>query len=256
MKKHCLTICLLAAIILLDTNAALALESITLEPSQDNTLYESALDQHDEQHEVSNGHGSFLFAGRTGVDAGFKLRRALLQFDLAANLSADADIVAVQLTIYQSKSAPGSPPVSMGLHRVLQSWGEAESNAFGPEGQGIWAEPGDATWHHRIYPDQLWDTAGGSYTATASSSTTFGQGLQHYSWSCDMALLDDLRYWQNNPGMNFGWVIAGGEASGSSARRFNSRQHDTPNQRPQLTIVYQKKDSVFDDSFEQQLSCP
>lgn len=246
----------LMSVTLLAANTALALESIVIEPNLDNTLYEGALDQNDEKFEMSNGFGSYLFAGRTGIDAGFKLRRALLQFDLSANLPADVEIVQVQLSIYQSKAAPDSPPVSMELYRVLQAWGEGQSNAFGSEGQGIPAEPGDATWHHRIYPDQLWDTAGGVYSITSSASTTVGQDLQHYFWSCDSSLTDDLRFWQNNPEQNFGWIIVGGEAGSMNAHRFNSRQNRTPEQRPQLTIVYQKKDSVFDDSFEDLLNCP
>jgi hypothetical protein len=256
MKYRYLIFPFLMSATFLSANTVLALESIVIEPNQDNTLYEAALDQNDEQFEMSNGFGSYLFAGQTGIDAGFKLRRALLQFDLSANLPADVEIIQVQLSIYQSKAAPDSPPVSMELYRVLQAWGEGASNAFGSEGQGIPAETGDATWHHRIYPDQLWDTAGGVYSNTASASTTVGQDLQHYFWSCDSVLADDLRYWQANPEQNFGWIIVGGEAAGMSAHRFNSRQHGTPELRPQLTIVYQKNDSVFDDGFEDLLNCP
>jgi len=236
--------------------AALTSETVVLEPSQDNTLYETALDQDGQQFEVSNGIGSFLFAGRTGQDGGFKRRRALLQFDLLSILPADVEIVFAQLSMYQSKAAPDSSPVNMGLHPVLQQWGEAGSNASGPEGQGIQAETGDATWHHRIYPDDLWDTSGGSYAITPSAITVVGQLQQHYSWSCDDALLEDLRYWQNNPELNFGWAVIGGEAGSSSAHRFNSRQHSSTDQRPQLTIIYQAKGTVFSDSFEQFIGCP
>ena len=63
-----------------------AWDRIGLEPSHDNTLYETAIDQNDQKIEVSNGSGSFLFAGRTGLDAGYKRRRALLRFDLASSL--------------------------------------------------------------------------------------------------------------------------------------------------------------------------
>jgi len=240
---------------ILNAGAALALETVILEPSQDNTLYETALNTGDQQFEVSNGAGSYLFAGRTGVDAGFKLRRALLQFDLLSNLPANVEIVFAQLSIFQSKAAPDSPPVSMGLHRVLQAWGEGASDAFGAEGQGNWAEPGDATWHHRIFPDDLWDTAGGNFESTASAGTTAGQLQQHYIWSCNDALLADLSYWLNNPEMNFGWLIVGGEVAAQSAHRFNSRENSTAENRPKLTLVYRKKDDIFVDSFEQFLSC-
>lgn len=248
--------CLTGVLLLAQPIVALTSETIVLEPSQDNSLYETALDQDGQQFEVSNGSGSFLFSGRTGQDGGFKRRRALLQFNLLANLPADVDIVFAQLSVYQSKAAPDSSPVNMGLHRVLQAWGEAGSNANGPEGQGTLPEPGDATWHHRIYPDILWESAGGSYVSIPSAVTVVGQLQQHYSWSCDDALLDDLRHWQSNPELNFGWAIVGGEAGSSSAHRFNSRQHNSPDQRPQLTIIYRAKGTVFSDGFEQFFSCP
>jgi hypothetical protein len=240
---------------MLNTANTLALDTIVLEPSQDNTLYETAIDDGDQNFEVSNGAGSYLFAGRTGIDAGTTLRRALLQFDLSANLPADIEIVFAQLSVYQSKAAPDSPPVSMGLHRVLQAWGEGASNAFGAEGQGIWAEPGDATWHHRFFPDVLWDAAGGSYESTASAKTTVDELQQHYTWSCNDGLLADLNDWLNNPEMNFGWLIVGGEAAAKNAHRFDSRENSTVENRPKLTLVYRKKDDIFVDGFEQFSGC-
>ena len=233
-----------------------ALETIVLEASQDNSLYETAIDDGGEQQfEMSNGAGSYLFSGRTNIDAGFRLRRALLQFDLAANLPADVEIVYAELTVYQSKSAPDAPLVNMGLHRALLAWGEGGSDAFGAEGQGNFAEPGDATWHHRIFPDDLWDTAGGDYAGTASATTIFAPQPAHYTWSCNDALLVDLNDWLNNPGMNFGWVIVGNEVAASSARRFNSRENSKAEQRPQLTLVYREKDTIFADSFEPFSNC-
>lgn len=235
---------------------ALAADMLILEPSKDNTLYETAIDQNDQQFELSNGAGSFLFVGRTGLDAGFKLRRTLMKFDLSANLPADIELVFAELSMYQSKAAPGSPPVDLGLHRVLQEWGESSSNAVGPEGQGALAEPGDATWHHRLFPADTWNEAGGSYKDTASAVTAIGQIQQNYIWSCNSALLEDLRTWHNSPELNFGWELVGGEAGGTSAHRFNSREHSAPEQRPQLTIVYRKKESVFGDGFEDDFNCP
>ena len=111
-----------------------AQDTVVLDASQDNTLYETAMDTVDDQFEVSNGSGSHTFSGRTGLDAGFKRRRSLLMFDLTSVIPVDAIIVFAEISIYQSKAAPGSPPVSMGMHRVLQTWGEAGSNASGPEG--------------------------------------------------------------------------------------------------------------------------
>ena len=232
-----------------------AQDTVVLDANQDNTLYETAMDTVDDQFEVSNGSGSYTFSGRTGLDAGFKRRRSLLKFDLASVIPVDATIVFAEISIYQSKAAPGSPPVSMAMHRVLQAWGEAGSNAVGPEGQGTWAEPGDATWHHRIYPDELWSTAGGSFAATASAATTVGQQLQSYTWTCTSALLDDLNGWLSTPSNNFGWIMVGGEDGGFSAHRFSSRENSNTDQRPKLTLIYQSADELFRDGFEATLDC-
>jgi hypothetical protein len=244
-----------AIFISINAGTALALETIILEPGLDNTLYESLIDEGEQKHELSNGVGNYLFAGRTAVDAGFKLRRALLQFDLSVNLPADAEIVFASLSIYQSKSAPDSTNVEMKLQRVLQAWGEGSSMAFGAEGQGNWAEPGDATWHHSMFPTVLWSNSGGDFSETVSASALFGQQSMHYTWSCNDTLLADLNYWIANPGMNFGWIIMGGEDTNSSARRFNSRHNDKLDQRPKLMLVYKQKDDIFEDSFEQFFDC-
>jgi hypothetical protein len=250
-KRQILT----AIFISVNAGSALALETIILEPSLDNSLYETLIDEGEQKHELSNGVGNYLFAGRTAGVAGFKLRRALLQFDLSANLPADAEILFVSLSIYQSKSPPDSSSVEMNLHRVLQAWGEGSSMAFGAEGQGNPAQAGDATWHHSKFPTDLWGTSGGNFDQTASATTLLGQDSMHYSWSCNDALLADLNYWIANPGMNFGWIIMGGEDTNSSARRFNSRHNDKLDQRPKLTLVYKQKDAIFEDSFEQFFDC-
>lgn len=235
---------------------AQAWETVFIEPVIDNTLYETAIDQGEQKFELSNGAGNFLFSGRTGIDAGFRRRRALLKFDLQSALPADAIILAAELTLYQSKAAPGSPPAVMGMHRVLQEWGEAGSKGIGAEGQGNFAETGDATWHHRFYADELWDTAGGYFEATASALTTVGQQLDDYTWQCAASLLDDVQFWQQNPAANYGWIIVGGEDAGYSAHRFNSRENAVSEQRPRLAVLYDRESTVFANGFETPPVCP
>ena len=257
-NQHCIRALrgALLAVLACGVTTAGAREQIILEPSQDNSLYESPIDADETQFELSNGAGSFLFSGRTGVDAGFSRRRALMRFDLQSALPPGAQILAVELTVFQSKAAPGAPPVAMGVHRVLQEWGEAGSDAIGPEGQGDFAVAGDATWHHRIYPDTLWDTAGGQFAATPSAVTTIGVDIADHVWSCSSSLLDDVRFWQQNPAENFGWIIVGGEEAGSSAHRFNSRENTNIEQRPRLVVYYLPEETIFADGFEELFPCP
>lgn len=225
----------------------LAGNQVVLQASQDNSIYEPLSEMADP---LSNGAGSFLFAGRTGLDAGYKLRRALLKFDVASALPEGAVVTHAEITLYQSKAAPGSPLANMGLHRVLEAWGEGASNALGAEGQGAPAEPGDATWSHRIHPGQAWSTPGGAFVAEASTSTDVGQILQHYHWGCSQALLDDINNWLQFPESNHGWILTGGEAAGQSAHRFNSRENSNADSRPLLSISYVTTDVLFANGFE------
>lgn len=227
-----------------------AWDRVELAPDRDNTLFETP----EGADELSNGAGDFLFAGRAGLDAGFRLRRALLHFDLSA-IPAGATIRHAELVLHQSKAAPGSPPAGMGLYRALQEWGEGASEGIGAEGQGNLAEAGDATWYHRLYPDTAWDAVGGSFAAAPSAATTVGQTLGPFTWSCTAALVADLQDWLEAPAANYGWVLAGGEEAGYSAHRFNSREHFTPAERPVLTVHYQPPGTLLADGFEDLPTC-
>jgi len=254
--KACVSFLSLLALAAWGSGPARAWEKVTIEPAMDNTLYESPLDQGEQKFELSNGAGNFLFSGRTGLDAGFRLRRALLKFDLEASLPPGALIRAVELTVYQSRAAPQSPPAQMGLHRVLQAWGEGASKAIGAGGQGNYAETGDATWHHRIFPGDLWDTAGGQFVESPSAVTTIGEATGDYQWACSQGLLGDVLEWQELPNANFGWIIVGGEEAGYSAHRFNSRENELSEQRPRLSVYFDRESTLFESGFETLTPCP
>jgi hypothetical protein len=228
---------------------AAELPELVLMAEIDNTMYETEMDTELVQNEFSNGAGSFLFAGRTSIDAGFRLRRGLIRFDLSA-LPADAEIVSAELTLYQSNSAPGAFPVTVSLHRALEAWGEGGSDGIGPEGQGAPAQSGDATWFHRLYDTDAWTDEGGTFTATASASTTVGPALGDYNWDCSAGLLDDVTTWLSDSATNFGWIIIGNEDGGGTARRFNSRSNNDEETRPRLRVVYRTPEWVFMDGFE------
>jgi hypothetical protein len=147
--------------------------TVTLSPSKDNTLYESATGA------VSNGAGEYLFAGKT--DRGL-LRRAVIQFDVAGALPAGSTINSVTLQLNVSRTRQNTQRTTS-VHRVLADWGEGASNADQNEGQGAPADTGDATWIHRSrVPDIPWASAGGDYTALASATAPVG-GNASYSWS-------------------------------------------------------------------------
>jgi hypothetical protein len=47
-----------------------------------------------------------------------------------------------------------------------------------------------------------------------------------------------VQAWLDTPANNFGWILIGDETTNGTAKRFNSREHPTPDNRPQLTIAF------------------
>jgi glucose/arabinose dehydrogenase len=193
--------------------------SSAINPSKDNTMFS-------ENTANSNGQGR-LFAGRIASGG---LRRALLAFDVAPAIPSGATVSGVSLSLKMDTTS--APAFDFTLHRLNQDWGEGASNA-GASGAGAAAQPGDATWSHRIYNTDLWTTAGGDFIGTASATTSVN-GLGSYTWS-GAGLIADVETWLANPAQNFGWLLKGDENS-TSAKRFHSGEDATIANQPTLTI--------------------
>jgi hypothetical protein len=209
-----------------------AATTISLEPSKDNTLYQSNTGA------LSNGAGQYIFAGMTRSNLS---RRAVLAFDVANALPQGAQIISVTLQLNMSKSIAGSTPVT--VHRLDADWGEGTSDASGDEGGGTTAAAGDATWIHTFSPDGQWKVFGGDFAKDSSATQSVGSvGL--YTWSSS-GLARDVQGWLNAPTTNFGWIVVGKEEVNTTAKRFDSREHGTAANRPKLTITYVTSPSLF-----------
>jgi hypothetical protein len=204
--------------------------SVVLTPRQDNSMYS-------EDGTASNGAGQHLFSGRTSFGG---RRRALLVFDVAGSVPAGATIESAALQLHVSLSPPGpmnSQPFS--IHRLLSEWGEGGADAEGAEGTGAPAQPRDATWTDRIFPDTLWTTPGGDFEATASANQLVPQTSDGFvTWGSTAAMVADVQAWLDAPTSNFGWLVIGDEANPTTARRFDSRENLTAANHPTLTIEY------------------
>jgi hypothetical protein len=199
-------------------------QTIVLVPSKDNTLYES-------NGTLSNGKGVHVFAGTT---ASSDVRRALLAFDVASQIPPGSEIRSASLRLVVSQSIAGIEPMT--LHRVSADWGEGDSNA-GPsqDGRGANARTGDATWLHRFFPNQLWNSQGGDFTAAADATA---QVDDVGTWPTSEAMVARVQGWLDQPDANFGWLVRGNEAGNATAKRFDSREIGTAATRPSLTIVF------------------
>ena len=203
---------------------AAAADTLQLAASKDNTLYFAA------SGEYSNGAGDHLFAGNTGSAAA---RRAVIAFDLS-DVPSGATVNSATLRLFMSKTRTGTQTIA--AHRLLADWGEGTSDADGEEGSGAASTPGDATWVHAFYANQLWVNQGGHLAATPSAATAV-TATGFYTWT-GTGIAADVQAWVDNPSANFGWILVGNEATAQSAKRFDSRSNPLISQRPALVIEY------------------
>ncbi len=205
---------------------AAVLTTTNLNPSKDNTLYQTS------DGSTSNGAGQYFFVGRTNQTTD-SLRRGVIQFDVADNLPAGSVIVSATLQLTVSQTITGDQPVQ--LHRLTADWGEGTSDAAFQSGLGAPATPGDATWLHRFYSTTFWTTAGGDFVITVSATTTVG-GVGGYSWSTP-GMVADIQAWLDAPATNHGWILLGNESASATTKCFNTRENLAPDTRPLLIIT-------------------
>lgn len=202
---------------------------IVLNPTKDNTLYESATGA------LSNGAGPTAFAGRSSQPAGSSIRRGLIAFPLGA-IPSGSTITSAHLDLHIAMVSSATPR-TVELHRVSADWGEGASNAGVPGGSGAPATLLDATWVHRFFPGVAWGSFGGDFAAAASATQSI-TGVGNHSWGPTAAMVADAQSWLDAPAGNFGWLLRGDESAPGTAVRYDSRESATPAFRPTLTIEY------------------
>ncbi len=215
--------------------------SVTLQinPSKDNTLYESG------DGAISNGAGNYTFIGKT---TGNSLRRAVMKFDLSA-IPIDSVVSSANLSITVSRVPASGQASTANLHLLLTDWGEGVSQATGNQGGGTMAEANDTTWLHTFYSSQFWTAAGGDFNPASSTTANYGTtNGEIIAFPSSNSLIADIQLWIDTPINNFGWIIVGDESSSGNTRRFNTRESTTG--KPVLTIEY-TTDNIFTNEFEQ-----
>jgi len=206
--------------------SAATADVVTIEPSKDNTLFESG------SGSLSAGSFGHFFAGRTFTSS--LIRRGLLRFDVAGAVPAGATINSATLTLTITTSITG--PTDMSLHAATKDWGEAGSFGGGPGGgQGGGAAAGDATWQHTFSPGSFWTNDGGDFTGapSATASVFFDFGI-----FASAGTAADVQSWLDAPAGNFGWVVKADDEGTVSAKRFGSSENGDSGLRPKLEIDY------------------
>lgn len=88
-------------------------------------------------------------------------------------------------------------------HRILEDWSEGPSNPSGSEGGGSPGVAGDVTWVHRVLPDSLWATPGGTFVPSASATLQVAD-VGSYTFASTSQLVGDVQGWLDDPSTNFG----------------------------------------------------
>ncbi len=229
MKKWIFLICVLT---LLPFSPARS-DELTIQPQKDNSLFEDDLGR------WSNGSGQYLFMGRTGGDNGLDrlLRRTVLTFDLS-QIPPGSVVDSVELRLFINQVPFGATDGRSDVHRLVSNWGEGASNAHGPEGQGISAQSGDATWIHTYFDSNEWDVAGGDFLPDSSQTSFYGSSSEPLVFSSSDALVADVQNWVDSPATNFGWIILGDEQTVQNARRMHSRENADSLNGPRLRVEF------------------
>jgi spore coat protein A len=222
--------------------------TVTIDPSEDNTIYEGTDPGSGEVFEDNScGAGAEVFAGVT-VD-GFA-RRALLRFDIAGAVPAGSTIDRVILTMVGNRSADNQDAV-MTLRPVFLGWGEGtvDCGAIRGGGQGAPANAGDATWQDAEFGSVPWTNPGGDFSAISASAVVSSANGAQAIWdsAADPAMLADAQSWLASPTANFGWILVGDEGRTATARRLWSREGNLP---PSLTIEFTPTGDVFACCFD------
>jgi len=198
---------------------------VTLQSSQDTTLYENPTD-------LGNGNGEHLFSGRT---ASGERRRTVIRFSIPT-LPADAIITSATLQMSLTRNATAAVN-TYSLHRLTADWGEGTSDAGDPGGNGAPAQTNDATWRHQFFSADLWTTEGGDFDPIPSAQIEL-TGVARYSIAGG-GMITDINQWRDDPASNQGWLLQVDETQGNrTARRFASRENAVPADRPVLVIQY------------------
>ena len=191
----------------------------------DNTLYDIA------DGSLSNGAGGYLLSGATRQGAN---RRAVIAFDVESQIPAGSTINDVTLTLHMDRASGGAAIIS--LHKLTATWGEGTSVGPGNQGGGGGAATNDATWLHRFFDSESWQSPGGDFESEASANLSVS-GIEFYTWGSTSEMVQDVQSWLDEPDSNAGWILIGDEAGTRTAKRFDSRESSLVDNRPVLIVT-------------------
>lgn len=232
MQGRGITIAMMAMILFSFVHENLWADTAEISAVQDTTLFEDASGR------LGNGAGQYLFIGRTWDENGIDklLRRALIKFDLGS-VPPGSTINSVSFSFTINQVPPAATGATISLHTMTEDWGEGASNAPGPEGRGTIAQINDATWQHRFFDSEVWNTAGGDFAVAAVASEPISSSPQSVTFTTSPQMVAAVQAWVDDPASNHGWALLGDEVFPKNARRILSRENVGPGN-PLLTLDF------------------
>ena len=187
---------------------------------------------------LTAGGDDKFFVGRTQGRLGTLNRRALLAFDLDA-IPPGATITRVSLTLRLIGFGTGATTDTIELHALSRDWGEGTVPGPFDGAQGGAAMPGDATWSHSFLDRTTWDTPGGDFAETVSTSLSVGPASGLKTFPSTPELVADVQDWVDDPATNFGWILIGNESTPGSIKLWVSKENMLTDVRPMLEIEFE-----------------
>jgi hypothetical protein len=215
----------------------------SLSPAEDAVIYSHG-------STFNGGSTPELLAGRVGTvgctgvtpNTCATIKRSLLRFNVTSvPVGSTVAGAVVRLTLLNGSNEPTTGRL-VKFSRLTAGWTEGTGGAgdFRTSALGsVVPAGGGATWEFANQGVTPW-TSGSSYVAAVSAQafvTNHNSGPILYSWSAGR-LRNDVQAWVNGPATNFGWVILGDESVPNTTRRFASRSHAVPAERPRLDVTY------------------
>ena len=88
-----------------------------------------------------------------------------------------------------------------------------------------------------MYKSLDWDAPGRDFSSGASASVTV-DGIGTYTWKSTGLMVSDVQNWLDDPAANFGWLLLGDESKSQTTKRFDSKENESADNRPVLTVEY------------------
>jgi hypothetical protein len=149
-----------------------------------------------------------------GTDSGLRLKRGLIEFNVAGVVPQGATITGVSMELFLGEVG-GSDNVqrTIAVYAMLSPWnnttnGTTWSNGFSGNGQGWAANTGDATWNYEYYNTTSWTPGGNHAVAPSASISMAGSSVigNGFTWS-SAAMVSDVQNWLDGTNPNNGWEL-------------------------------------------------